>query len=135
MLHLNVSKEDSKLSDSLNIDANSNPSNSSKQRGEFSGTLRADSTILLGTATIPVCDRNENFQSARVLLNSGSQISDIKVNCTARLRLNRRKHFTQILRLTQSLVNQIKGVTTCSFTSYHASDLVDVCNDLIVLPL
>ncbi|XP_050544224.1 uncharacterized protein LOC126907164 [Daktulosphaira vitifoliae] len=100
---------------------------------KFSGTSYAQSTVVLGTAVVRVCDNTGSYQHVRVLMDSGSQISAITSDCLLRLGLPRRKCFSEIVGLAKNRVNQIKGSSKCTFIPHYALEPVFTCNDLIVL--
>jgi len=76
---------------------------------KFSDMSASSSTVLLGTAVVRVLDARGNYHSVRVLLDSGSQISEITTDCVARIGLSRRKCESEIVGLSQSPVTQVRG--------------------------
>ncbi|XP_022161617.1 uncharacterized protein LOC111027526 [Myzus persicae] len=100
----------------------------------FVGAARTNSTVVLGTAVVHIKDAWGQTHAVRALLDSGSQLSAITNNCSARLGLPRNRFQSNIVGLGQSPVTQIQGVTKCQFTSHFDSKYVFPTVDLVVLP-
>ncbi|CAH1725392.1 unnamed protein product [Aphis gossypii] len=87
---------------------------------KFSGTVRTEATVILGTAIVRVRDNVGKLQTVRVLLDSGSQISAITSQCATRLGLRHIKSRIEVTGLSQQRVTKVKGVTQCQFIPLHA---------------
>ncbi|CAI6355096.1 unnamed protein product [Macrosiphum euphorbiae] len=95
---------------------------------------RANSTVVLGTAIVHIKDAWGQTHAVRALLDSGSQLSAMTNNCSARLGLPRNRFQSNIVGLGQSPITQIQGVTRCQFTSHFDSKYVFPTVDMVVLP-
>ncbi|XP_008178271.1 uncharacterized protein LOC103307771 [Acyrthosiphon pisum] len=111
------------------------PSTSENENStSFVGAARTNSTVVLGTAVVHIKDAWGQTHAVRALLDSGSQLSAMTNNCSARLGLPRNRFQSNIVGLGQSPVTQIQGVTKCQFTSHFDSKYVFPTVDLVVLP-
>ncbi|XP_060860374.1 uncharacterized protein LOC132937587 [Metopolophium dirhodum] len=100
---------------------------------KFSGTARAETTVILGTAIVRVRDSLGKLQTARVLLDSGSQVSAITSECATRLGLKCIKSRIEVSGLSQQPVTKVKGVTQCQFIPLHAEGPQFCASSVIIL--
>ncbi|KAL4083901.1 hypothetical protein QTP88_029217 [Uroleucon formosanum] len=100
---------------------------------KFSGTARTESTVILGTAIVRVRDSLGKLQTARVLLDSGSQVSTITSECATRLELKRIKSRIEVSGLSQQPVTKVKGVTQCQFIPLHTEGPQFCASSVIIL--
>eukprot|EP00102_Acyrthosiphon_pisum_P018371 XP_008190100.1 PREDICTED: uncharacterized protein LOC103311961 [Acyrthosiphon pisum] len=100
---------------------------------KFSGATRAETTVILGTAIVRVRDSLEKLQTARVLLDIGSQVSAITSECATRLGLKRIKSRIEVSGLSQQPVTKVKGVTQCQFIPLHAEGPQFCASSVIIL--
>lgn len=73
-----------------------------------------DETVLLATAQIRVLDSRGIYQSARVLLDSASQVNFITTRCCNRLGLKKRP-FSLSVKGLGDMISDISRETTCTF--------------------
>lgn len=90
-------------------------STSSSCNAQFEGTTRTDTTVLLDTVMVRVRDNTGVLRLVRAVLDSGSQVSTITLDCVNRLGLTRSKCCMEITGLSQKPVATIKGQIQCSF--------------------
>jgi len=85
--------------------------NATDSTAKFSGTAHVETTVILGTAIVRVRDSLGKLQTARVLLDRGSQVSAITSECATRLGLKRNKSRIEVSGLSEQPVTKAKGVT------------------------
>lgn len=100
---------------------------------KFSGTARTETTVILGTAIVRVRNSSGELQTVRVLLDSGSQISAITLECVTRLGLKRIKSRMEVTGLSQQPVTKVKGVTKCNFMPLHAEGPQFCASNVVIL--
>ncbi|XP_008180394.1 uncharacterized protein LOC103308567 [Acyrthosiphon pisum] len=69
---------------------------------QFSGVTHTETTVLLGTVVVRVRDNTGALQTVRAVLDSGSQVSAMTVDCVHRLGLTRRKCPVEVIGLSQT---------------------------------
>ncbi|XP_050423619.1 uncharacterized protein LOC126835225 [Adelges cooleyi] len=134
LLHLQLDNLNTqKPTSSSPIPENKSPDNS-ETPPKFSGLSRSTSTVVLGTAVVRVLDRCGVAHPVRALIDSGSQVSVITLECASRLDLRREKSTTQIVGLSKNPVSKVKGKTRITFMPHHVSQPVLSADDVIILP-
>ncbi|XP_054276868.1 uncharacterized protein LOC128995865 [Macrosteles quadrilineatus] len=89
-------------------------------------------TVLLGTAVIRLQESTGNFQSARALVDAGSQSSFITEACAQRLGLPRRRHIQPILGLSETSVLSNKGIVLCVLKPSHQDTPILEANAIVL---
>lgn len=127
LLHLDIVKENVKPTSSGDAECSMDKAESAGSKtpvadstAKFSGTARTETMVILGTAIVRVRDSLGELQTARVLLDSGSQVSAITSECAIRLGLKGMKSRMEVTGLSQQPVTKVKGVTQCQFIPLHA---------------
>jgi hypothetical protein len=100
----------------------------------FVGAARTNSTVVLGTAVVHVKDAWGQINAVRVLLDSGSQISAMTNECSAKLGLYKRRYKSDIVGLAQGPVSHAQGITSCRFSSHFKPNYLFPSIDLVILP-
>lgn len=101
---------------------------------QFSGVTRTETTVLLGTVVVRVRDNTGALQKIRAVLDSGSQVSAMTMDCVHRLGLSRRKCPVEVIGLSQQPVTTVKGQTNFSFFPIQADAPEFKATNVIVLP-
>lgn len=111
----------------------SSPSTSnSESNHQFSGTACSSNTVVLGTAVVRMCNNVGQWIPVRVLIDSGSQVSVITNACLSRLGLKRRRCANVVVGLSQTLVSETKGLTTCTLKPLHYDQPIIQCEPIIL---
>jgi len=100
----------------------------------FVSLSRLTNTVVLRPAVVHVLDRHGLPHPVRVLLDSGSQVSIITVECASLLEMPRSKCSTQVIGLSRNPVSKVKGKTTIKFTPHHSSHPFITSDEVIILP-
>lgn len=90
--------------------------------------------VVLATALVRIRDQTGRYVPVRILLDSGSQISAMTLECASRLGLPRTKKRTDIVGLSQQPVTTVKGVVRCTFVPVAADTPQFQASNVIVLP-
>ncbi|XP_060871192.1 uncharacterized protein LOC132945433 [Metopolophium dirhodum] len=106
LLHLT---DDITKSNTDKTNDNSERATTSCNATQFSGVTHTETTVLLGTVVVRVRDNTGVLQAVRAVLDSGSQVSAMTVDCVNRLGLTRRKCPVEVIGLSQQPVTTVKG--------------------------
>lgn len=101
---------------------------------QFSGVTHNNTTVLLGTVVVRVRDSTGALQTVRAVLDSGSQVSAVTVECANRLGLTRRKCPVEVIGLSQQPVITVKGQTNLNFFPVQANAFEFKVTNVIILP-
>lgn len=101
---------------------------------KFSGSACVEATVVLGTAIVRIKDTAGEFQTVRVMLDSGSQVSAITSEVVSRLGLKKSKSRMEVVGLAQQPVTHVKGVTSCTFVPLVAHEPCFVASNVVILP-
>lgn len=139
LLHVNTKDTVSNYSATTNLNEKTNtPMSTMNENGfsspSFSGTAQSDMRVVLATALVRIKDQTGNYVPIRILLDSGSQVSAMTMECTIRLGLPRSKKRTDIVGLSQQPVTTVKGVTRCVFVPSTADSPQFQAENVVVLP-
>lgn len=100
---------------------------------EFAGLSCSSNKVILGTAVIRMRNHHGAYQNVCVLLDSGSQVSDITKRCVSNLGLQRRKCHLNIVGLAKKPVDDVKGTTSCNFVPLRHNKPSFCCTDVVIL--
>ncbi|XP_015377878.1 PREDICTED: uncharacterized protein LOC107172117 [Diuraphis noxia] len=131
LLHLT---DDTTKSSTDKTNDNSERATTSCNATQFSGVTHTETTVLLGTVVVRVWDNTGVLQEVRAVLDSGSQVSAMTVDCVNRLGLTRRKFPVEVIGLSKQPVNTVKGQTNFNFFSVQSDVPVFQVTNVIVLP-
>ncbi|XP_060842552.1 uncharacterized protein LOC132922848 [Rhopalosiphum padi] len=131
LLHL---ADDTTKSSTDKTNDNSERATTSCNATQFSGVTHTETTVLLGTVVVRVRDNTGVLQEVRAVLDSGSQVSAMTVDCVNRLGLTRRKCPVEVIGLSQQPVNTVKGQTNFNFFSVQSDVPEFKVTNVIVLP-
>ncbi|CAI6361523.1 unnamed protein product [Macrosiphum euphorbiae] len=131
LLHLT---DDTTKSSTTKTNDNSERATTSCNATQFSGVTHTETTVLLGTVVVRVRDNTGVLQEVRAVLDSGSQVSAVTVDCVNRLGLTRRKCPVEVIGLSQQPVNTVKGQTNFNFFSVQYDVPEFKVTNVIVLP-
>jgi hypothetical protein len=101
---------------------------------KFSGLSCATSTVVLGTAIVHMRDSRGDYQIIRMLLDSGSQVSAMTMQCVSKLGLPRRRCQIGIVGLSNKSIDNVKGITSCHFVPWQQHEPSFCSSDIIILP-
>ncbi|XP_060861320.1 uncharacterized protein LOC132938478 [Metopolophium dirhodum] len=131
LLHLT---DDITKSNTDKTNDNSERATTSCNATQFSGVTHTETTVLLGTVVVRVRDNTGVLQAVRAVLDSGSQVSAMTVDCVNRLGLTRRKCPVEVIGLSQQPVTTVKGQTNFNFVPVQADSPEFKGTNVIVLP-
>jgi len=116
------------------VNDNSERATTSCNTTQVSGVSYSETTVLLGTVVVRVRDDTGVLQAVRAVLDSGSQVSAMTVDCVNRLGLTRRKCPVEVIGLSQQPVTTVKGQTNFTFFPVQADSPEFKVTNVIVLP-
>lgn len=99
----------------------------------FSGAVRNNSTVVLGTAVVHILDHLGNFQEVRILQDSGSQISAITTECASCPNISIRKSHSEIFGLAQNPISKVRGTISCTLFPHNSTEFSFRCEEVFVL--
>lgn len=136
LLHLaeDTQEQTNIVNNDIQVSQMTSSTSTEPQNTVFSGSVRAISTVVLGTAIVHIKDHQGYPQAVRVLLDSGSQISAMTSECASRLNLPIHKCHTNIVGISHNPVTKVKGITSCTFAPQHCQEVSFECEEVFILP-
>lgn len=116
------------------INDNSERAITSCKNTQFSRVTYTETSVLLEVVVVRVQNNTGALQAVRAVLDNGSQVSAMTVDCVNRLGLTRKKCPVEVIGLSQQPVTTVKGQTNFNFFPIQADAPEFKVNNIIVLP-